>query len=359
MRCSGIDYLKQPIEAQYQLGLIYFHGSRYYDVQSVSPLEQDNMKAVHWWKKAAGGGHAVAQCYLGVCYGSGQCNGVKKDMKEAIKWYDKAANSFQTCKDNVPSHIKDAKEWHEKNNDNLAADIVLAFIYNHVEGNAEKAKERYENAANQRLAEAQYKLGLCYDYSRGVVGDRTMAVKWYIMAADQGHADAQYFLGQLYWKSSLNIGTHRDPGVVPKEYRTEAVRWSILAANQGHAAAQCFLGECFDNGYDNGYGVLRDNTEAVRWYTMAADQDYAKAQFILGQCYSFGRGTTKDEKEAARWFILAANQGHVDAQFNLGHCYRNGRGVSKDEEEAVRWFSKAAAQKQNMAQDRLKQILKK
>ena len=41
-------------------------------------------------RAAAEGGNAQAQCYLGVCYQTGQ--GVKLDYQEAVKWFRKAAD---------------------------------------------------------------------------------------------------------------------------------------------------------------------------------------------------------------------------------------------------------------------------
>jgi FOG: TPR repeat, SEL1 subfamily len=41
-------------------------------------------------RKAADEGDPQAQCYLGVCFQTGQ--GVKQDYPEAVKWYRKAAD---------------------------------------------------------------------------------------------------------------------------------------------------------------------------------------------------------------------------------------------------------------------------
>src|SRR3546814_6307271 len=54
-----------------------------------SDLGQDYGRAVEYLGKAAGQGHADAQCLLGECYANGR--GVTKDLSWAARWYGKAA----------------------------------------------------------------------------------------------------------------------------------------------------------------------------------------------------------------------------------------------------------------------------
>lgn len=112
-------------------------------------------------------------------------------------------------------------------------------------------------------AQAQYRLGRCYDTGFAVAQDKSAAVKWYHKAAEQGLADAQY-----------NIGV------------------------------------C----YANGEGVAEDKAAAVRWFRMAAEQGYAWAQFNLGHCYAYGNGVSEDKAAAVKWCRKAAEQGHVMAK---------------------------------------------
>ena len=57
----------------------------------------------------------------------------------------------------------------------------------------------YRKAANQGLAEAQFSLGLAYDYGQGVPHDDFKAVEWARKAADQGFARAQGYLASMYY----------------------------------------------------------------------------------------------------------------------------------------------------------------
>jgi len=252
----------KPSEAEIQQWIS--NGNAYFSGEGV---QQDYKQALYWFQKAAEQGNAAAQNYLGVMYDQG--SGVPKDSTEAVRWYRKAAE--------------------------------------------------------QGYAVAQFNLGWMYDEGRGVHQDNVQAAYWYRKAADQGDANAQINLGVMY-----------DQGRgVPKD-DTEAVRWYRKSADQGLAQAQVNLGVM----YANGRGVPQDSTEAARWYRKAAEQGNAVAQTNLGVRYAQGRGVLQDEAEAVRWYRKAADQGHTKAQVNLGVMYAQGSGVPQDEAEAVRWLRK-------------------
>ena len=164
---------------------------------------------------------------------------------------------------------------------------------------AEGGTPDFYKEAEAGQAWAQYEVGECYYYGKGVSRDYAEAVKWYRKAADQGNADAQQGLGRCYY-----YGTG-----VSKDY-AEAVKWLRLSADQGHAEAQVCLGWC----YENGEGVSKDMTEAVRLYRLAAEQGNANAQCNLGVCYENGEGVSKDMAEARRWYQKAADQGNEYAK---------------------------------------------
>jgi TPR repeat protein len=49
----------------------------------------------------------------------------------------------------------------------------------------------YRKAVEQGDADAQFALGRCYEFGKGVPADYEEATKWYRKAAKQGHADAE------------------------------------------------------------------------------------------------------------------------------------------------------------------------
>ncbi|MGD1997335.1 MAG: hypothetical protein PVJ92_00290 [Candidatus Dependentiae bacterium] len=74
-------------------------------------------------------------------------------------------------------------------------------------------------------ADAQFKLGVMYEFGRGVAECKTEAVKWWRMAADQGHRRTEWHLEKLQEKapSSISFATARGTGASAKSMPTPAV----------------------------------------------------------------------------------------------------------------------------------------
>ena len=122
-------------------------------------------------------------------------------------------------------------------------------------GDFETAIREWTPLAESGMAEAQYRLGMIYDFGQGVPQDSKTAVKWYTLAAEQGVAGAQYLLALSYENGE---GIYQD-------YKT-AVEWYTLAAEQGHAGAQYNLGLM----YAKGQGVLQNYIYAHMWWNIVA-----------------------------------------------------------------------------------------
>ena len=120
--------------AQSLLGTMYLRGIGF-------KVPRDNMKAVHWFTKAAEQGNINAQFSLGAKYYDGE--GVPQDNMKAVHWFTKAAE--------------------------------------------------------QGEVRAQSLLGTMYYNGRRVPQDITKAVYWFTKAAEQGEARAQSFLGTMYY----------------------------------------------------------------------------------------------------------------------------------------------------------------
>ena len=143
--------------AQYNLGVLYDNGRG---------VRKDYKEAVKWYRKAAEQGLAGAQNNLGVLYDNGQ--GVRKDYKEAVKWYRKSAE--------------------------------------------------------QGYSKAQSNLGMMYAKGKGVLQDYKEAVKWYRKSAEQGYSPSHYLLGVMY---------HNGTGV-PKDYVMTLMYWNLASVNKGN-----------------------------------------------------------------------------------------------------------------------------
>ncbi|MGD9728509.1 MAG: tetratricopeptide repeat protein [Nitrospiraceae bacterium] len=187
--------------------------------------------------------------------------------------------------------------------------------------------ENYGPFLHEKIARAQFYLGVMYDLGQGVPQDLQQAVRWYTKAAEAGHTTAQLNLGVMYANGQG----------VPQDYR-QAMHWYTKAAGEGHAGAQLNLGVM----YANGQGVPQDYQQAIHWYAKAAEAGVEKAQFNLGVLYTNGQGVQQNYQQTMHWFRKAAEKGDAPAQFNLGVMYDQGQGIPQDYQQAVRWYTKAA-----------------
>ncbi len=105
--------------------------------------------------------------------------GVEQDVKEATRWYARAAAR------GLPEAQYRLGRLHERGEG--------------VRTNYFEAARWYQKAAQLgKHAEAQYALGNLYFKGRGVGHDYGAAIDWYRRAAQQGHPAAQYLLGGMY-----------------------------------------------------------------------------------------------------------------------------------------------------------------
>jgi len=121
-------------------------------------------------------GNPCAQNEMGRRYGLG--DGVPKDSKESVYWYQKSAL-----------------------NDLPIAQANLGYMYFKGEGvnvDLKQAKHWFLKAANSGHFEGQRMLGYMYITGSGVDKNGIKAEKWYLLAANQGHVESQYALQHMY-----------------------------------------------------------------------------------------------------------------------------------------------------------------
>ena len=155
--------------------------------------------------------------------------------------------------------------WGYEKNASVQTELGMAY-YNGTIGdkpNYEKAVKHFRKAAELGNAKAQNKLGVCYEYGRGVEQDDFEAVKWYRKAAEQGNDIAQFNLGVCY---------------------------------------------------ENGQGVPQDYDEAIKLYRKAAERENLHAEYNLGRCYEIGIGVEQDYDEAVKWYDKAMEHGNFKAR---------------------------------------------
>lgn len=152
----------------------------------------------------------------------------------------------------------------------------LAAIYTAGRGgvtqNFEKAAFWFREAADHKIANASYNLGVLYHQGLGVERDLDRALYWYREAAKLGHPEAQYNLGISHIEG---IGTNYDAPL--------AAAFFEAAANQGIVEAAYNLGLIYENGLLGGQAKQED---ALLWYKIAADGGSTDAKAALTQLAS-------------------------------------------------------------------------
>jgi hypothetical protein len=232
--------------------------------------------------------------------------------------------------------------------------------------------------ADEGNGEAQFILGTCYFYGRGVAQDTKRGITYWTEAATQGIAPAQTALGayhaskgrhdearkcfeqaavqgDIHAATALHILDSQQP---PSAAVQRAIH--ILQAGDGDGArrkledlaaagnleAIRFLAVMFQQGI----GVPQNYEIAREWWLTALELNDATAQYALGEQYYNGTGVATDYEQARYYWEQAAAQNHADAQYGLGILYREGHGVPADQTLAHTWLEKAATQGHTTAQ---------
>jgi len=140
---------------------------------------------------------------------------------------------------------------------------------------------------------------LAQDYDAGIAalksGQFAIADREFRPLAEAGHGNAQYQLGVMY---------EYGRGLVRSD--ANAVIWYRKAAAQDIVAAQYRLGVL----HDNGWGVDRNYPQAAYWYRKAAMVGHGFAQHDLAFMYLDGKGVTQDLVQAYKWLKIAQMQGN-------------------------------------------------
>lgn len=228
--------------------------------------------------KAAKGGDAAAQGYIGYCYLNG--NGVSKDEKLAFEWFSKSATQG-----------------------NPEAQYFLGGMYLYGIGTSKNeimAFKWLSKSATQGFSEAQFQLAFCYHNGIGTSKNHENAFMWYLKSAEQGNVNAQFQIGYMY---SNGIGIEAN--------EVESFRWNRMAAEAGHATAQANLSSC----YFEGTGTEIDYEEAYYWAKKSASQNELAGYANLASCYMVG--SRKDVKKAIECIDKA-----IELYINLGRDVR-------------------------------------
>ncbi|MGS0693806.1 tetratricopeptide repeat protein [Shewanella sp. 0m-4] len=233
-----------------------------------------------------------------------------------------------------------------------------------VKADINRAMALYRVAAEQGSLGAQYSLAELY---RGGASSRAkpqLARYWYEQVANQSHslqhqqqsqqqhhqqsqqqpryqAEAQFMLGLMYMEGN---GGEKD--------LTIAERWLKLSSDNRHNEAPFVLGNLYLDEYAN-------PQQAVDWYRLSAQRGYIPAMHQLGMVYIEGRLGAVDTLKAKQWLWQAATQGSPEAQVDLATLEYNGINGESDLIQVYVWLDAASFQGNDLAKQRLKQMMAK
>lgn len=222
----------------------------------------DMKKSSEWFLKAGNLGSVEGMLAMGSAYLDG--SGVTKDIGEAIKWYQKAANEGNRYAKQV------MLELHEKYNTGATLEYV-------------------KKEANKGKLKAVLLLASSYEEGKVVEQDKTKAMELYRQVAEKVTIGPSFMIGGAMMWGILWDGIIMD----------------VLAqTNENNVYDMVRRGYAYEHGT---HGVEQDKNEALKWYQKAADKGDSYAMFALGNEYASGEN--QDKEKALMWYRKAAEVG--------------------------------------------------
>jgi hypothetical protein len=247
---------------------------------------KDKQLALKLFRRAARGGNAFAQAWLGDALATGK--GIKANPKESAVWYELAA---------LQGHGGAIRA--------LTKVIVSA-------GSAPEEMLRlfklWHKSAERGDADAQRVVGDFFMRGVGVERSAADAERWLTASVEQGNAAAMVMLGGFILENPDNAA--RFP---------EAVALFRRAAAKGNTDAEYNLGVCLRRGL----GVRPNAKAAELKYRAAAEKNHLSAQLALGDALAETAATEAEWLDAAHWYQLAADSGNATAQTRLADIRKN------------------------------------
>ncbi|MCP4324394.1 MAG: sel1 repeat family protein [Alteromonadales bacterium] len=242
----------------------------FYLIKAIDHFNNQNWdSAIRDSSPIAESGSAEAQYFLGKQYSNP--NSPLIDMKQAIKWYQKAAQ--------------------QQHSDAIYELAVLYQLGTGVEKDYVKAAEMLKTAANLNHSQAQFSLGTLYDNGEGVPADTMTAIYWYRQSKRQSAEEAaQEPTKTVMWLLTKHnsFSPHNQKDIYEK---------LKARAEKGDISAIFPLAES----YDYGRGVKPNYPAAIKWYTNAVKNNNYQAGVTLGFLYCRGEGVDKNTAIANKW----------------------------------------------------------
>jgi len=179
--------------------------------------------------------------------------------------------------------------------------------------------------ADEKNANAQNMLGVCYLTGINVVIDEKKAVEYLNSAAEQDHTAAQRNLA-----ITLENQRSADKNKIISLYEKAADKNDAYALNN---LAVCYL---------LGDGIKQNIKQAIKYFEKAVKYGDDYAMVNLADCYAVGNGVSKNNKKAFELYKQAADKNNAEGIRNAADCLMNGIGTKQDFRVAMDLYKKAA-----------------
>jgi len=189
-------------------------------------------------RNAAEQGHEDAHNYLAHMYHVGL--GVKKDLVQAVAWYQKGATLGNADSQNYLGL------WY-KSGDGGKKDFEQGLFW-------------YKKSAAQGHPQAHVNIGNMYRGGDGVKKDYLQALTWYLKADELGHKNVKISIGQMY----------EEGNGVKKDYM-KALSWYQKGEAVGASLSELRIVDIsirLGSAYEHGTDVKKDLNKALFWYKL-------------------------------------------------------------------------------------------
>lgn len=214
------------------------------------------------------------------------------------------ATLFSSCTRNRVSDIIQRAEQGDAVSQ-LAYGRLLKTTGQGVDQDWAKSVEMLQLAADAGNSDAQWELGLMYEYANHVDEDQPRALSLYRSSADAGNPIGLYLVAHCY---QHGIVVDEDTAVSDSLYQASFVQLQQLAP-----AEDIYVLNFIGSAYFWGDGVAVDRQKAFGYYLTSAKKGNPETQYKVGNCYEMGQGVAKDRQEAERWYRRSADQGFPEA----------------------------------------------
>ena len=308
---------------------------------------------------------------LGVVYHRG--NRIKERENEGFIMIRRAAEQeyipalrylMGICPEKVYTIIKNMSEKDDADGEVF---YMLSQYYANgtvVEENGQETIRLLEIAAEKKVADACYNLGIAYEYGKfGVEKNINKAVEYYEKGVALNAPDCMINLGciletsneypndkkrafELYSKAAEkekgyaynNLGTCYKRGIGTDVNKEKALECYTKAASMGSMEAYWNLYMY----YMDEVCTPRDFDKAVEWLKKGDEAGSLNCTYQLTKHIENGDGIEKDAGKYFFYMNKAASGGNEEAVLGLANCYRDGIGTEPDGRAAFEWYQKAA-----------------